>query len=137
MPGSVYVYVIQQYVFITWVGTAPSLMQLIGSPTIEATLEFMFRDLVQPINTNQVVGGDNDAADEQQRARDAVVASEDHVVDDSLVDKIADLDEARHGGHHPENGHFGFCGFLFASRSQLGASREFCGFEKNVSRLIE
>lgn len=111
-------------------------MQLIGSPTIEATLEFMFRDLVQqqPINTNQVVGGDDDAADEQQRARDAVVASEDHVVDDSLVDEIADFDEARHRGHHPENGHFGFCGFLFASRSQLG---EFCGFEINVFELIE
>lgn len=111
-------------------------MQLIGSPTIEAALEFMFGGVVHPINTNQVVGGDNDAADEEQRARDAVMASEDHVVDDCLVDEIADLDEARHRGNHPENGHFGLSRVLFASRSQLGAACEFCGLKKNVSGLI-
>lgn len=122
--------------FITWVGTAPSLMQLIGSPTIEATLEFMIGGKVHPINTNQVVGGDNDAADKQQRARDAVVASEDHVVNDSLVNQIADFDEARHRGHHSENGHFGFSWLLFAFRSQFWADRRFCGLE-NVSGLIE
>lgn len=31
--------------------------------------------------------------------------SEDHVVDDSLVDQVADFDEARNRGDHSENRH--------------------------------
>lgn len=33
--------------------------------------------------------------------------SEDNVVDHGLVDEVAHLDEARHGGHHTEDAHLG------------------------------
>lgn len=67
--------------------------------------------------TNQVVGSDDDATDEQQRTRDSVVAPEDHVVDDSLIDEIADFDEARNSGHHTEDGHTEWCWLISSWRT--------------------
>lgn len=55
--------------------------------------------------TDQIVGGDDDATDEEQRARYSIMRSKDHVVDDRLVDEVSNFDEARDSGHHAENGH--------------------------------
>lgn len=44
--------------------------------------------------TYQVIGSDDDAAKEQNGRCDPVMHSEDHVVDNSLVDQISHLDEA-------------------------------------------
>lgn len=54
---------------------------------------------------DEVVGGDEDAAEEQDGGGDAVVHAEHHVVDHRLVDEVADLHEARHRRHQTEHRH--------------------------------
>jgi hypothetical protein len=56
--------------------------------------------------TDQIIGGDNDATDKQERARDSVVTPKDHVVDNGFIDEITNFHEARNSGHHAEEGHF-------------------------------
>jgi len=59
--------------------------------------------------TDQVIGSDYDATNEQQCARDSIVTPKDRVVDDRLIDEIANLHEARDSGHHSENRHCESC----------------------------
>lgn len=56
--------------------------------------------------TYQVIGGDDDAANEQNGRRDSIVRPEDHVVDDSLVDQVSHLHKAGDRRHQAENRHF-------------------------------
>lgn len=55
--------------------------------------------------TNKIVGGYEDTAQEQNCRGDSVVHTEHHIVYDSFVDEVADLDEARHRGHHTKHRH--------------------------------
>lgn len=55
--------------------------------------------------TDEIVGRDNDTAHEEYSTSYTVMAPEDHVVDDRLVDQVSHFDEARDGGHHPEDRH--------------------------------
>lgn len=82
-------------------------MQLIGSPRRFKVVKFSLNvTRADCLLTDQVVGSDNDATDEQERTRDSVVTSEDHVVDDGFINEIPNFDEARNSGHHAEKGHF-------------------------------
>lgn len=55
--------------------------------------------------TDQIVGRDNDAAHKQYGTSNAIVAPENQVVDDRLVDEIAHLYEAANGRDQSEKRH--------------------------------
>lgn len=57
--------------------------------------------------TYEVVGGDEDAAEEEDGRGDPVVAAEDDVVDHRLLDQVPDLDEPRDGGGQCQHRHLG------------------------------
>lgn len=56
--------------------------------------------------TYQVIGSDDDAAKEQNGRCDPVMHSEDHVVDNGLVDQISHLDEAGDRRDQAKHRHF-------------------------------
>lgn len=55
--------------------------------------------------TNQIIGSNEYAAEEEDGWRDAVVHPEDHVIDDRFVDQVADFYKARYSGHQAEYCH--------------------------------
>lgn len=58
--------------------------------------------------TDKVISCDEYAAKEEDSGGDSVVHPEHHVVNDGFVDQVADLDEARHRGHHSKDRHLEF-----------------------------
>lgn len=55
--------------------------------------------------TDQIVGGHDDATHEEYGTGDAIVAPENHVVDDRLFDQVAHLHKTGHGRDQPEKRH--------------------------------
>uniref|UniRef100_A0A2M4DBK8 Putative secreted protein n=1 Tax=Anopheles darlingi TaxID=43151 RepID=A0A2M4DBK8_ANODA len=57
--------------------------------------------------TDQVVSRHDDAAGEQDCARDAIVTPEHHVIDDGLIDQVAHLHESGYRRNKSKDGHIG------------------------------
>lgn len=124
-PGSVYVYVIQQYVFITCVGTAPSLMQFIGSPLkiFDDKLYVSSADY-DSLHTYQIVSCHDDAAYKQQSTGDPIVTTKHHVVNYGFVDEISNFDKARYSGHHSKHRHVEWWCLMPSSRSKFSVDSQ-------------
>lgn len=77
--------------------------------------------------TNQIICCHQHTAEEKHCAGQPIVAPENHIVDDSLVNQVPDFDEAGHRGDQSEHSHdwVGFCALrVYDITSNLQGERE-------------
>lgn len=56
--------------------------------------------------TYQIIGSNYNTAHKQYGSCDPVVSTKHHIIDNSFIDQISNLDKARESGHQTENDHF-------------------------------
>lgn len=82
-------------------GSLSTILESVEKELSDNAAEIERRDL-----TYQVIGSDDDAAKEQNGRRDSVMHSEDHVVDNGLVDQISHLDKPGDRRDQTKHRHF-------------------------------
>lgn len=68
----------------------------------------MFFNKARQTLTDEIIGSDENTAEEKYGWSDAVVHSKHHVVDDSFVNQVAHLHEPCNRGHQPQHRHLDF-----------------------------